>query len=199
MEHVGPGHRQNLVQIVHRLHLFHHRNHQHVGVDPGCGLVPGNADAVVVGAAPAHPALAVGIVAGGAGHAGSHFAGVDVGNDDTLQAPVQEAQDGGFLVVGDAGDGGDAEGLGGPHHVLHLVQVHRAVFAVNHHEVVADGPENFHQVGGVAGDDGAEYYVAGSQLGLSSVGLHCVASLQVELMGRLYGRQARLAMAAGAG
>ena len=75
-------------------------------------------------------------------------------------------------VVGNASDGGDAEGLGGADHVFDLVEVGGAVLAVDHHEVVAERAEDLHHVGGVAGDDGAEDDFAFVEFGLCGVGSH---------------------------
>ena len=46
------------------------------------------------------------------------------------------------------------------------------MFAVDHHEVVAEGAEDLHHVGSVTGDDGAEYDSAVVELGLGGVGAH---------------------------
>ena len=46
---------------------------------------------------------------------------VDVRDDQSLYAPVQETQDGGVVVVWDTGNGRDAENFGSPDHMLHLV------------------------------------------------------------------------------
>ena len=75
-------------------------------------------------------------------------------------------------MVGNAGDGGDAEGLGGADHVLDLVEGSGAVLAVDHDEVVAEGAEDLDHVGSVAGDDAAEDDVAFVELGLGGVGAH---------------------------
>ena len=75
-------------------------------------------------------------------------------------------------MIGNARDRGDAEHLGGPDHVLDLVQAHRAVLAVDHDEVVADRPEQLDQVRRVAADDGAEHHLALGQLRLCRIGAH---------------------------
>ena len=161
MEDIDAGDGGNVVQVGYGGFFLDHRDDEDLGVDPSGGLVAGYADAVVVGAAAAHAAVAVGMVTGGLGYGGGLGAAVDMGNDDALQAAVEEAEDGGVVVVGDAGNGGDVKGFGGAHHIFDLVEVHRAVFAVNHYEVEAEGAENFDAVRGVAGDDGAEYGFAG--------------------------------------
>ena len=172
VEDVDAGNGGYIIQVGYGGGFLDHRDDQDLGVDPSGGLVAGYADAVVVGAAAAHSPMAVGMVAGGLGYGGGLGAAVDMGDDDALQAAVEEAKDGGVVVVGDAGNGGDAEGFGGPHHIFDLVEVHRAVFAVNHNEVEAEGAENFDGVRGVAGDDSAEYGFAGGQFGFGGVGLH---------------------------
>ena len=95
-----------------------------------------------------------------------------MGHDDALEATVEVAEDGLLGVVGNAGDGGDAEGLGGADHVLDLVEGSGAVLAVDHDEVVAEGAEDLDHVGSVAGDDAAEDDVAFAELGLGGVGAH---------------------------
>jgi hypothetical protein len=75
-------------------------------------------------------------------------------------------------VVGNAGDGRDAEHLGGPHHVLDLVQAHRAMLAVDHDEVITDRSEQLDQIRRVAADDGAEDHLALGQLRLRRIGAH---------------------------
>ena len=163
-------------RVAHGFDVFHHGDYQHLGVDPGRSFLPADADAVVLGAATAHAPVAVGVVAGGSGYRGGLLAGVDVRHDYPLQPAVEIAQYGCVGMVGNAGDGRDAEGLGGADHVLHLVEVCGAVLAVNHYEVVAESTENLHHVGRVAGDDGPEYDSALVELGLGGVGAHRVSS-----------------------
>ena len=138
------------------------------------------------------------MIAGGGGNGGGRRAAVDMGNYDALHPPIQKAQDGGILMIGNAGDGGNAKGFGGPHHIFHLIQVQRPVFAVNHHKVEADRPENFHGVRGVAGDDSAEYRFAGGQFGLGRVGSHSkVAPCRFRFPGQLYARKEAAARGGG--
>ena len=47
-----------------------------------------------------------------------------------------------------------------------------AVFAVDHHEVVAESAEDLNHVGSVAGDDGPEDDSAVVEFGLGGVGAH---------------------------
>ena len=103
-------------------------------------------DPVVVGAPTGHASMAIRMISGRSGHRLGRLSGIDVRHDDALHPPIQKTQDRGILVIGDAHDRGDAEHLGGPHHVFHLVQTHRAVLAVDHDEVIADQPEQLHQV-----------------------------------------------------
>ena len=121
MEHIGPGNLEDVVQVAHGFDILHHRNHQHLRVDPGRPFFPADADAVVLRPAPAHPPVAVRVVAGGAGNGRGLLAGVDVRHDYPLQPAVEIPQYGRVGVVGNAGDGRDAKGLGGADHVLHLV------------------------------------------------------------------------------
>ena len=76
-------------------------------------------------------------------------------------------------MVGDSGDGCDIERFGGPDHVFDLVEVHGAVFAVDHHEVESDGSENLYYIGREAADDCAESNFALGKFGFGSVGSHC--------------------------
>ena len=93
-------------------------------------------------------------------------------DDDALHPAVQKAQDRRVLVVGNTGNRGDAEHLGRPHHVLDFVQAHRAVLAIDHHEVVADRSEQLDQIRRVAADDGAEHHLALGQFCLCRIGTH---------------------------
>ena len=70
-----------------------------------------------------------------------------------LEAAVKKPEDGVLGVVGNAGDRSDAEGLGSADHVLDLVKVGGAVFAVNHGKVVAESAENLHNVRSVTSTD----------------------------------------------
>ncbi len=91
----------------------------------------------------ADAALALRVVSRRPRHRQRLLRSVDVGHDDALHAAVEEAQDGRRLVVGHTGQRGEAEGLGGSHEVLDLVQGHGPVLAVDHHEVEAQRPGQF--------------------------------------------------------
>ena len=76
-------------------------------------------------------------------------------------------------MIGYSRNGGDIEGFGSPDHVFDLVEVHGAVFAVDHHEVKTDGSKNLDYIGGESADDGAEGNFALGQFGLGGVSSHC--------------------------
>src|SRR5918996_2851976 len=56
--------------------------------------------------------------------------------------------------------------------MLHLVQVHGAVLAIDHHEVIADGPEYLHQVRRVSSNNRSKDHFAFTQLGPGIVSPH---------------------------
>src|SRR5262249_20010095 len=75
-------------------------------------------------------------------------------------------------MVRNTRDGGDAKQFRSTHHVLHLVQVHGTVLAVDESKVVADGAKKLHQVWSIATDNGAEHNLALGQFGLCGVSTH---------------------------
>ena len=172
MEDVGAWYLENVVQVAHGFDVFDHGNHQYLGVNPGRCLVPGDTDPIVLRPTASHAPVAVGKVAGGPGDCSGLLARVDVRHDYPLEAAIEEPENGLIGVVGDAGNRRDAERFGGANHVLHLIQAGRSVFAVNHHEVIAESAENLNHVGSVAGDDCSENDLAGVEFGLGGVGTH---------------------------
>src|SRR5262244_4103353 len=119
-----------------------------------------------MGAPTSHTAVPLRIVPRRSGYSLSSLTGIDMRHDDALYAPVQKTQDGGILMVRNARDRGDAKHFGSAHHVFHLIQVHGAVLAVDHHKVITNGAKQLHQVWSIAANDGAEHNLALGQFGL---------------------------------
>src|SRR4029450_13920036 len=135
-----------------------------------------------MGAPTSHAAVTLWIVPCRLGHCLSGLTGINMRHDDALYAPVQKTQDGRILMVRNARDRGDAKYFGSAHHVFYLVQVHRTMLTVDHDKVVADGPKQFHEVWGVAADDGAEHNLALGQFCLCGVGTHSAPVLLLSFL-----------------
>src|SRR5215470_2914222 len=173
VQHVDAGHLEDCVEIAHGFRFFDHGNHEQLRVDPSSGFVPRRSDAVVMRAPTrGHSPVAVRMVARRPGHAFGDLCGIDVGYDDALYATIEEAEDCRVFVVGNAGDGRDAEHLSRPHHVLDLIEAHRPVLAVDHDEVVSDRSEQLDQIRRMTADDGAEHHLAFRQLCFCRIGAH---------------------------
>jgi hypothetical protein len=97
---------------------------------------------------------------------------IDVGHNDSLNSPVEMAQDRRIRVVRYSGDRRNAEYLGGTHHVFDLIQIHRAVLAVDHYEIVAQRPEQFYEIRSVTTDDGPENHLTSVEFRFGGVSSH---------------------------
>src|SRR5215510_8298133 len=135
-----------------------------------------------MGAPTSHTTVTFRIVSRRSGHCLSSLTGIDMRHDDALYAPVQKTQDGRILMVRNARDRGDAKHFGSAHHVFYLVQIHRTMLTVDHDKVVANCPKQFHEVWGVAADDGTEHNLALGQFCLCGVGTHSAPVLLLSFL-----------------
>ena len=73
---------------------------------------------------------------------------MQVGDDEALDAPVEVAQDGAFLSVGDAGRHGEVEAAGDAAHIFDDVGRIGRVLAVEADKIETHAPGKLHQLAG---------------------------------------------------
>jgi hypothetical protein len=112
------------------------------------------------------------IISGGLCYRFSFFFGVYVRDDEALHSTIEELQDSGIVVIRNPSDGSDTEYFSSTDHVFNLVQVHWAMFAVNHHEVIVDRAEYFNDVRSESADNCSINHLALSELGLRGISSH---------------------------
>lgn len=122
----------------------------------------GGAPAVLAGGTEAP--LAYRGVFGEADDAAHVLNAVDVGDDKTLHAHIQQLQDGGTADLPHPCQWRDAPQLGGPYHVGGGLGLYGTVLVVQNHEIQPRAAQTFHHGGAAGAYEGAQRALALCQL-----------------------------------